>query len=113
MNKILSLSVICLALAGCLGNTVQDLESSLSVAEASALVYVNLEPCSPTSSAVCSKYSIVQTIDNSREAAEIAVKAAREAEDDSALLSVADTAAMAFKDIINSDVVQNALNGGN
>jgi hypothetical protein len=117
MRKLLSLMsvlVLCAGVTACAGNSVQELETSLGVSEASATIYVKLLPCSPTSGPICSKYSVVQTINNSRAAAKIAVMAAREAQnaaDAQNMYGVASTAASAFYNITNSSVVQNALKG--
>jgi Tfp pilus assembly major pilin PilA len=112
--KMLAVLALCASLSACAGNSVQELETSLGASEATATIYVKLQPCSPTSGPICSKYSIVQTINNSRAAAKIAVDAARQAQnasDAANMYGLASTAASAFYNITNSSVVQNALKG--
>lgn len=117
MRKFLVLAAV-FALTACAGvavhNPVQDLETSLGTAEASAQVYVKLKPCSPTSGPICSKFSVVQTIEDSRKAARVAVDAARKAQTAADLqdkLALGQAAVDGFNGIINSDVVQKALKG--
>jgi hypothetical protein len=107
MKKIASLAFLCMALAAC-ANTIPNVETSLGAAEATALVYVKLPPCSPTSGVACSSLPIVETISDSRKAARIAVDAARKAQTEETL-AIAQTAADAFMKIISSDLVQKAV----
>ncbi len=107
MKKIVSLVFMCLTISAC-ANTLPNVETSLSAAEATALVYVKLPPCSPTSGAACSSLPIVETISDSRKAARIAVDAARKAQTEETL-AIAQTAADAFMKIVNSDLVQKAV----
>jgi hypothetical protein len=109
--KILVL-VMAVLLVGC-ANTLENIQTSATAVEASAIVYVTLPPCSPNSGAICSKFSVVQTIENSRKAMKIAVLAARKANDETEkeqLTEVAQTSLQALKDLIASEIVQNVIN---
>ena len=112
--SVLGVLALALSLSACAGNSVQELETSLMMAQSTATVYVKLPPCSETSTKACSKYAIVKTINDSRAAAKVAVVAARDAKSDAEaanMLGVAQTATTAFLDIINSDAVQSAIKG--
>lgn len=107
MKKTLSVFAI-LFLVGCT-NTLQNIELTAASVETAAKVYVTLPPCSKTVSNSCSKYEIVQTIENSRKAVKTAVLAARKANTEvekEQTISIAQTALNALSDILSSDLVK-------